>query len=506
MRKLIIPFILFLGACRIDARVYTDDGAPDASGVDAPQGTQQILVDGASTAMVAVEEGSSESVEVTLRYPPSGSLAVVIAADDEALATVDSPALTFDESNFDVPQLIAITGTQDTDDEPETTSVTLSAPDAEAATVDITVNDDESQAVLVSMDAANIVEGGSAQVSVTLRFPPDAPVTVAVSSDDPEVATATTTELMFTAANYDQGQDVTIVAAEDVNTVEDAATISMMLADATTGTVAVTVPDNDVLGFVVSTLNLTVNENGTGTNTFTVRLSNMPAETVLATVAPLAGGIYTLSPDTLTFNSVNWNDPQIVTVTALGDGDEVDEASQARVTATGVTTGTVNVTIEDTTQIVNFGWPTWFGEFVSFSNGILHAYRLTISGTTPVTLDKWGIISRGGGTAMARTAIYSNGTNGPGNLIASSGGFQIGVAAGSVSDVPFDVADTTSLSPGTYWLAMQISSTIEIGQSQPLADAYCNKTLAFGTALPAVWGLSNCFSHYQSNVYLVTYR
>lgn len=508
MRTLILSLSLLVSACSIEARTYSeDDTSIDAAADAPPPGAQEILVDGAPTTPLTVEEGADETFEVTLRYPPEGSLAVVVTEDDPALATVDPPALTFDATNFDVPQLVTITGTQDADDEPETTSVSLTAPDAVSATVEITVNDDESQAVLVSRAEANIIEGGSVQIGVTLRFPPAGTVTVALSSDDTMVATVTPAELMFTAANYDQAQDVTVVAPEDVNTVQDVANISATLADATTGTTVVTVPDNDSLGFVVSALNLTVNENGTGTNTFTVELSNMPSASVVAALAPLTPGIYTLTPDTITFNGLNWDDPQTVTVTAVGDGDDVDEATQARVTATDVTTGTVNVTIEDTTQIINFGWPTYFGQFIDYANGILHAYRVTITGSTPVSLDKWGIISRGGPATTARMAIYSNGANGPGNLIASSGAFTIGVPAGTVQDMPFDVPDTTSLSPGTYWIAMQVSQTIQLGESQPaVADAYCNKTISFATALPATWGLSNCFSHYQTNVYLVTYR
>jgi hypothetical protein len=44
---------------------------------------------------------------------------------------------------------------------------------------------------------------------------------------------------------------------------------------------------------------------------------------------------------------------------------DIDEATPARVTATDVTTASVAVTMEDTTQIVYAGWPTSFGQFNS---------------------------------------------------------------------------------------------------------------------------------------------
>jgi hypothetical protein len=407
----------------------------------------------------------------------------------------------FDATNWNVAQLVDVIGSQDDDDDPEATTVTLRAPSSGSATVDVTVNDDESQAILVSSGDENILEGGSAQVGVRLRFPPPADVTVAVTSGNEDVATVTAPTLMFTPANYDQEQDVTIVAMQDDNIVQDDTQISMELTDATTGVVRVTVPDNDSLAFVVSTNALTVNENGTGVTTFTVQLSNTPTSTVTATVAPDLAGIYTVDPAELTFNAVDWNQPRTVTIIPVGDGDNVDEATPTTVQATDVTTGTVNVTIEDTTELLNLGWPTFFGAFNSYGNGVLHAYKLVIDGTTPVTIDKWALYATNPGTTQIRMAIYSNGVSGPGNLIVSSGNFNI-------SEAQHDVPDTTSLDPGTYWFVWQVSATVGLGQSTTTTSStdYCNKTYSFGTALPASWGAATCFSQYFINVYIPAYR
>lgn len=490
-----------LTACQIESRTYTSDDTPiDADPIDMPDAeTQAILVDDADETSVIVEEGGTETVAVTLRIPPDGSIAVTVTADDDAQASATPAALTFDETNYDTPQLVTISGTQDADNTGEQTSVTLTAPGATGATIDVTVNDDENQAVLVATGDVTIVEGGSTQVGVTLRFPPPSPVTVAVTSSTDAVATVSPAELTFSDVTWDQPQNVTIVAADDDNVVTDTASISLTLDGANTGIIDVTVTDQDTLAFVVSAATLTVPENDTGS--FTVRLSHQPSETVAVAVAPMTSGIYTVSPDSMTFNSVNWSTPQTVTVMPVGDGDNVDESTAARITATGLATASVNVSIDDTTQILTFGWPTYFGQFRDYGSGILHAFKFTVTGTTPVTIDRWGVISSAPGSTMARMAIYTNGVSGPGNLLASSGSFPL-------STGQYDVPDTVTLDPGTYWLAYQGSATVNIGYSMnaTTADSYCNEDIPFTDPLPQTWVSQLCIPFEFMNIYIVTWR
>ncbi len=502
LKSVLVSGVLALGACALppppdvdhDARPGSGDG-----GTDGPAMAQQILVDGNPTTRLTVEEGGSATVEVTLSEAPVGSLAVVVAADDAAISSVAPTALTFDAANYDVPQTITISGTQDDDDVTETSGVALTASGAEAAAIELTVNDDEHQAVLVSAATVALAEGASEQVGVTLRFPPAADVTVAVSSDDELTATVVPAELVFTPANWDQAQDVTVVAQDDVNTTVDTATISMAAAGANTAMVQVDVSDDDSVAFVLGASSLTVNENGTGARTFTVQLSHQPTETVMATAAPMTAGIYTLEPSTLTFNTVNWADPQTVTVSAVADSDDVDESTPARISAGGVPTATVSVTIEDTTQIVYQGWPTLTGDFVNHYSGLVLAYRFEIGGTTPVTLDRWGVMTTHAGSTLVEMAVYSNGATGPGNLVTSSGAFLIRLGE-------FDVPDTTQLAPGTYWLALKVSDQAAIRMATTEADAYCRFNAAWATALPTTWGAPVCVPHTEIGIYLVTYR
>ncbi len=71
----------------------------------------------------------------------------------------------------------------------------------------------------------------------------------------------------------------------------------------------------------------------------------------------------------------------------------------------------------------------------------------------------------------------------------------------------YDVPDSTTLSPGTYWLAIKLSDMVSLSQTTAaVADAYCNKMHTWATPLPTSWGAATCFAWYQYNIYLVTYR
>ena len=63
-----------------------------------------------------------------------------------------------------------------------------------------------------------------------------------------------------------------------------------------------------------------------GTDTFTVKLNSEPTADVTVAVSSLDTGEGTVSPNTLTFTTGNWNDNQTVTVT--GANDHVDDGDQ----------------------------------------------------------------------------------------------------------------------------------------------------------------------------------
>ena len=180
--------------------------------------SQGILVAGASVTAKTVTEGATGTVAVTLRYQPTTNTAVTVSSASPAVATVMPTPLVFTAGNYNVAQNITITGTQDVNLVAGSTTVSLTATGAASATVNVTVNDDDTQEVLVSQSTVSVAEGGSTTVGVSLRYQPASGVTVALASDDGAVATvAPASGLAFTTANYGTPQDMTIVGVDDVD-------------------------------------------------------------------------------------------------------------------------------------------------------------------------------------------------------------------------------------------------------------------------------------------------
>ena len=109
-------------------------------------------------------------------------------------------------------------------------------------------------------------------------------------------------------------------------------------------------------GVTVSTMALTVTEEDTTGDTYTVVLNTQPTANVTVTVAGHAGMDVTLTPSsgTLTFTTTNWSTARTVTVKAGNDADTTNDTVTLTHSATstdtnygGVTIGSVVVTVTD---------------------------------------------------------------------------------------------------------------------------------------------------------------
>ena len=90
----------------------------------------------------------------------------------------------------------------------------------------VSVTDDDTAGVtVVAGDPVSVAEGGTATYQVSLDAQPTGNVVITVSSDNSEV-TPQPTSLTFTSDNWRTAQTVTVSAAHDGDTVDDAATIS----------------------------------------------------------------------------------------------------------------------------------------------------------------------------------------------------------------------------------------------------------------------------------------
>ena len=117
-----------------------------------------------------------------------------------------------------------------------------------------------------------------------------------------------------------------------------------------TGTIA----DNDTAGVTLSKSTLTVTEQDTTGDSYTVVLDSEPTADVVVTVAGHAGTDVTPTSTPLTFTTVNWSTAQVVTVTAADDADTTDDtvvlshsAASTDSDYDGIAIDGVTVTVED---------------------------------------------------------------------------------------------------------------------------------------------------------------
>lgn len=97
---------------------------------------------------LTVPEGGTASVDVSLATLPSDSVTVTVASVDTAAATAAPSSLTFTTGDWNAPQTVTVSGTDDADYHDTTTTVSLTSSgggySGANASVAVTVDDDES--------------------------------------------------------------------------------------------------------------------------------------------------------------------------------------------------------------------------------------------------------------------------------------------------------------------------------------------------------------------------
>jgi glucose/arabinose dehydrogenase len=205
------------------------------------------------------------------------------------------------------------------------------------------------QALVVSRLNVRAPEGGTAAFNVRLARAPASNVSVAVAriSGDSDVSVAQGASLTFTTGNWSTPQLVRLAAAQDADSIEDTATIAVSSAGLATENVVARVTDDDQLALIVSQTSVTFTEGATGG--FAVSLSGPPATALTVSVARTAGDAdVTVSQGAqLSFSSGNWAAPQPVTLSAQEDVDTVEDTATITVSATGLSSRTVAVSVFD---------------------------------------------------------------------------------------------------------------------------------------------------------------
>ena len=307
---------------------------------------------------LTVSEDGTESFAVKLATEPLADVDVTVSSGDPG-AAASSGSFKFTTRNWDIAQPVTVRGVNDDDAGDESVTITLLASGGdytnETATVAVTVNDNDTPALVVDPESLTVAEDGSAAFTVRLATRPTQTVTVTASSDDAQAASVPSQALTFTTGNWSTAQSVTVSGVQDADATDDPVQITVTASggdsdyQGVTATVSVTVSDDDTANLVAAPGSLTIDEDGSGT--FTVRLAAQPTQQVSVTVSSSDSTVATVPSASLVFTTQNWGTAQSVTVSGVSDPDAADESATVTLLASGGDyqgkAGSVAVTILD---------------------------------------------------------------------------------------------------------------------------------------------------------------
>ncbi len=215
-----------------------------------------------------------------------------------------------------------------------------------------------------SSSAVEVPEGSNATVQVKLTTSPAGAATVSVQrvSGDADISVTGGGERVFSPADWDLWQPVTLSASEDADESNGTAVIRASAPGMTARDVTATEVDNDAVGVFFSPEILAVEEGAITGLTF--RLDRPPASSVTVTVSRVSGDadvhLAHGAPEIHLFDATDWDTWRTVFVSAREDVDTTEGTTRFGFESPNVHGGTVTVSeVENdsaaTTVLFDFG-------------------------------------------------------------------------------------------------------------------------------------------------------
>lgn len=131
-------------------------------------------------------------------------------------------------------------------------------------TVSVAVADDDSQALDVSINAAQMTEGETLDFTVALAYQPAGDVSVSLESNDAGAVSVNTATLNFDEDTWNQARTVTMTAEDDNDVATETATVTVSSAGVGDALINVSVDEDDVQAHQVVATQVDIAEGGTG--------------------------------------------------------------------------------------------------------------------------------------------------------------------------------------------------------------------------------------------------
>ena len=333
-----------------------------------------------SVSEITISEGHSAEYQVKLGSQPPGNVivmqAVLSKSQDRDDVAISPQFLNFDRSNWDTYQTVAVSAYQDDDSIDDSAVIGHEALNdsyqsyGEVTEVSVTVSDDDPapaptptptatptpepslppagliivtppDSALDDIEGIRVPKGGQASFTVRLATQPtdDVPLDITLVYNRRGSLTSSPSSMMFTTADWDRPQTVTVRSAAWGNNSNAVLRLNTGYTEDDAyyflGWIDYRVREYDAPGIVLSPSQVAVGEGST--TTYGVRLNTKPTADVTVAVAEGTGDsdITVTSSKTLDFTAYNWKRSQYVTLSAAHDDDLVNGSRAIMHTASG---------------------------------------------------------------------------------------------------------------------------------------------------------------------------
>lgn len=287
--------------------------------------------------LVTSEAGQSASFAVSLSQPPSAEVRVPLEASDPLEWRVSLTEVVFSPSTWDQPRTVVVTGLDDSvvDGDQQGFIRLLPAISADPAfagidPVDVGVlnlDDDRPQVLVAPRTVETSEAGNSATFTVRLSAVPAAEVRVPLLSSDDTEWRVSTSELVFTAQNWAEPQQVTVTGQDDSEIDGDQEGLILLLPIQTADPAYAGIDPPDVLArnrdddsasILVAPLSLVTSEDG-GRGEFRVRLGARPGAAVRIVLGSIDASEWRVLATDVRLDAGNWSEGVSVTVEGVDD-------------------------------------------------------------------------------------------------------------------------------------------------------------------------------------------
>jgi large repetitive protein len=321
----------------------------------------QVSISPSPTNLGTITEAGNDSFTVVLTQQPTAAVTVTVTSSDPGALSVSTASIGFTTANWDQPQTVNVNAMSDDDANDENVTISLESTGLTTRTVSATVDDNDTLGIQTNVNSLVVAElnGGSNTFQVRLTAQPDANTTVTIDPSAAGAVTLSTTSLVFTPANWDTFQSVTVTSVADDDAVDDLLDITCSALGMADKVVGVTVDDDDVLA-ITTTPSTTVAVTEGSVATVQVKLTAQPPASTTVQVASNDSAV-TIAGSPLTFTTANWNTFQNVTLTgAQDDGDVINESASIVFSATGLSDKTVTANVTDNDTLIISATPSTF--------------------------------------------------------------------------------------------------------------------------------------------------